>query len=413
MNEAAIISEARDWYRGNWDPARSVGEWFELMHDNRWAYPTWPVEWGGRGLPISIAKQVRAERRTAGALAPPSGIGPSLLAPMLFRHGTDEQCDRYLKGMAYGRITLCQLLSEPDAGSDLAGSRTRAVRDGKEWRMSGTKIWNSNVKRVTYGMMLGRTDWDSPKHAGLTFFLCPANQPGVECHPIKQMNGRDDEFYMVHLNDAIVADEDRLGAVGDGWAVARTFLQYEKNSFNPAAHEGGPFGAVDLGAPAGAVLESLVRPTKKEARGNRGINRVVDDLVQRFGRSDDPLVRQELAKLYTMRTIMGYTNLRMRSVAAPGLEGPISKLTVSEITRRQRELGLRVQGAYGTLIGDASPSARFQDFALSSPATSIAGGTDEIQKNHIAEKVLGLPREPVDHADQPFGQVAQGSSRWK
>ena len=413
MDESRIAAEACDWYRANWDPERTAGDWFKLMHENRWAYPTWPERWGGRALPISAAKLVRAERRSAGALAPPSGIGPSLLAPMLFRHGNDEQCDRYLQGMAFGHITLCQLLSEPDAGSDLASSRTSAVRDGNEWRLNGTKIWNSNVKRVTYGMLLGRTDWDAPKHAGLSFFLCPAAQPGVECHPIKQMNGHAEDFFLVHLNDAVVCDSDRLGAVGDGWSVARTFLQHEKNSFYPAAHEGGPFNPVDLDAPAGVIERSLSSPTLKTARGNRGINRVLDELVRQFGRHDDPLVRQELAKLHTMRAILGYTNLRMRSSGAPGIEGPISKLTVSEITRRQRELGLLVQGPHGMLLGEAAPSPRFQDFALSSPSTSIAGGTDEIQKNHLAERVLGLPRDPVDKPDQPFGQIAQGAARWR
>jgi alkylation response protein AidB-like acyl-CoA dehydrogenase len=409
MDEDQIVAEARAWYQESWDPTLSVGAWFRLMYESGWGYPTWPERWGGKGLPISIAKLVRAERRAVGALGPPSGIGPTLLAPMLFRHGTDEQCDRFLRGMAYGGETTCQMLSEPDAGSDLAGSRTSAVRDGDEWRIDGAKVWTSNAKIVSYGMLLARSNWDAPKHRGLSFFLCPAQQPGVEARPIKQMNGRS-EFNLVHFDGALVSDADLLGGEGEGWAVTRTFLAFEKNSFNPAAHEGGPFGPVDLDAPAG---ELVATGAATPARGNRGVGRTLTGLVSEFGRTDDPHVRQDLAMLHTRRAILGYTNLRMRTGAMPGLEGPISKVTVSDITRLQREVGLQVQGAAGTLLGADAPSAEFQDFALSSPATSIAGGTDEIQRNHLAEKVLGLPREPGTEQDVPFNQLPHGASTWR
>jgi alkylation response protein AidB-like acyl-CoA dehydrogenase len=411
MDEQRIIAESRAWYHDAWDPSLSVGEWFRLMYESGWGYPTWPTQWGGKGLPTSGAKLVRAERRAVSALGPPSGIGPTLLAPMLFRHGTDEQCDRFLRGMAYGGETTCQMLSEPDAGSDLAGSRTAAVRDGDEWRITGTKVWTSNAKVVTYGMLLARTNWEVPKHRGLSFFLCPARQSGVEARPIRQMNGRA-EFNLVHFDAAVVADRDLLGGEGEGWAVTRTFLTYEKNSFNPAAHEGGPFGPVDLTMPAGQLAEEMARGSAAPARGNRGVGRTVNRLIADFDRADDALVRQELAQLHTRRAIMGYTNLRMRNTSVPGLEGPISKVTVSDITRGQRDLGLRVQGPHGTLLEDA-PSADFQDFALSSPATSIAGGTDEIQRNHLAEKVLGLPREAGTEQDQPFSEVSSGASTWR
>jgi alkylation response protein AidB-like acyl-CoA dehydrogenase len=404
--------DAKLWYEESWDPDRSVGAWFRLMYESGWGYPTWPLARGGKGLSIAQAKEVRAARRAVGALGPPSGIGPSLLAPMLFQHGNDEQCDRLLGGMAYQGITVCQMLSEPDAGSDLASARTAAVRDGSEWRITGTKIWTSNVSIVDYGMLLARTNWDAPKHRGLSFFLCPAKQDGVEARPIKQMNGRA-EFNLVHFNDAVVDQADMLGGEGEGLAVARTFLRYEKNSFNPAAHEGGPFGAVDLAAPAGDLVVKLPGAGSGQIRGNRGVRGVLDGLVGSFDRGDDLAVRQDLARLYTMRSMMNYTNSRMRSGSAPGFEGPISKLTVSMITRLQRDLGLRVQEAAGMLIGEDAPSAAFQEFALSSPSTSIAGGTDEIQKNHLAEKVLGLPREPVLDQDAPFRDIAHGAATWE
>ncbi|MCU1501143.1 MAG: Acyl-CoA dehydrogenase [Ilumatobacteraceae bacterium] len=411
MDEGQIVEEARTWYRASWDPTLTVGEWFQRMYESGWGYPTWPERWGGKGLPTSMAKLVRAERRAVGALGPPSGIGPTLLAPMLFKHGTDEQCDRFLRGLAYRGDTTCQMLSEPDAGSDLAASRTAAVRDGEEWRITGTKVWTSNAAIVTYGMLLARTNWDVPKHRGLSFFLCPAQQPGVQPRPLKQMNGRA-EFNLVHFDEAIVADADLLGGEGEGWPVTRTFLTYEKNSFNPAAHEGGPFGPVDLTMEAGELARRMADGTANPARGNRGVGRALTALVHDFDRADDPHVRQDMAVLHTRRAIMGYTNLRMRASSVPGLEGPISKLTVSDITRLQRDVGLGVQGAAGTLLGDDAPSAGFQEFALSSPATSIAGGTDQIQRNHLAEKVLGLPREPGSEQDRPFSQLPHGASTW-
>jgi alkylation response protein AidB-like acyl-CoA dehydrogenase len=413
MNDMHVGREAKSWYQENWDPDLTVGVWFRRMYESGWGYPTWPERWGGKGLSTALAKEVRAARRSVGALGPPSGIGPSLLAPMLFQHGTDEQCGRLLRGMAYGGVTVCQMLSEPDAGSDLAAARTGGVRDGELWRITGTKVWTSNVMTVDYGMLLARTNWEVPKHRGLSFFLCPARQPAVVARPIKQMNGRA-EFNLVHFDDAVVDAADLLGGEGEGWAVARTFLRYEKNSYNPAAHEGGPFGPVDLGARAGDLVDRTPGSSSASAsiRGNRGVNRVLEDLVRQFGGGTDLLVHQELAQLYTRRSILNYTNARIRTTSGPGLEGPISKLTVSEITRSQRDLGLRVQGPAGMLLGDDAASASFQEFALSSPATSIAGGTDQIQRNHLAESVLGLPRDNPPDRDVPFRDVAHGSRTW-
>ena len=389
-----LRDDARDWYQANWDPDRPTGAWFRLMAEHQWGYPTWPEQWWGRGLSTPEAKIVREERRRVGALAPPSGIGPTLLAPMLFEHGTDDQCRRFLWGCAAEGWTLCQMLSEPDAGSDLANSQTRAERDGDEWVISGSKIWTSNAELVDYGMLLARTDWDAPKHRGLTFFLIRRDQPGVEVRPLRQMTG-DARFNQVFIDGARVADTDRLGAEGDGWVVARTFLANEKNSYNPAAHEGGPFGPVDLDRPAGEVLAALQGRTGAASAG-RGVGRLLDDLLARSGRADDPVARQEMARLLTRRRLMTYTNVRAgRSRPPGGAVGPMSKVSVSELTRGQRDLGLALQGPHGALTGDDAPSAPFQYFALNSPSLSIAGGTDEIQRNHLAEKVLGLPRDPA------------------
>ncbi len=406
-DQDALRAEARAWYEANWDPEMPTGVWFRAMMEDRWAYPSWPEAYWGRGLSIAQAKVVREERRRVGALGPPSGIGPSLLSHMFFVHGDEDQTRRYLWGMAVEGWTTCQMLSEPEAGSDLAAVRTRAERDGDEWVVTGSKIWTSSADVVDFGMLLARTDWEVPKHAGLTFFLMPRDQPGVEIRPLRQMTG-DARFNEVFFNEAQVSDADRLGDVGGGWAVNRTFLAHEKNSFNPASHEGGPFGKVPLDLPVGQVLEEE-RKRMAAAGSSRGAGRQMADLVSRFGADSDPHVRQDLAYLHTRRQLMNYTNMRVRSAGGarplPGVEGAISKITVSDLTRGQRDVGLGVQGPHGQLMGDDAPEAGFQYFALSTPSMSIAGGTDEIQRNHLAERVLGLPAEPRVDADVPFSRV--------
>jgi alkylation response protein AidB-like acyl-CoA dehydrogenase len=204
----------------------------------------------------------------------------------------------------------------------------------------------------------------------------------------------DARFNQVFFDGAIIDDRDRLGPEGDGWTVTRTFLAHEKNSYNPAAHEGGPFGPVDLDSPAGDVQARLAGQ-RRAASSGRGAGRLLSTLVEHAGAGSDPLIRQEQAKLWAHRRVMGYTNQRSGRASLPaGAVGPVSKIGVSELTRRQRDLGLRVQGPAGALVDDDAWSASFQYFALSSPSLSIAGGTDEIQRNHLGERVLGLPREP-------------------
>ena len=330
---------------------------------------------------------------------------------MLFEHGTEEQCQRFLWGMGTLGWTLCQMLSEPAAGSDLAGVRTRAELDGDEWVITGSKIWTSSADTVDYGMLLARTDWGAPKHRGLTFFLIRRDQPGVEVRPLRQMSG-DAQFNEVFFNEARVAAADVLGDPGGGWAVARTFLAHEKNSYNPDSHEGGLLGRVNLERPVGDIVQAQRRNAQASAQG-RGIGRVLGDLVAASGRGADPLVRQELATQQTLRRTMGYTNQRARAARRgrggagrgappPGAEAASSKLVVSALTRRQRDLGLAVQGPYGQLTGPDARSEQFQYFALHSPSLSIAGGTDEIQRNHLAERVLGLPAEPRADTELPF-----------
>lgn len=402
---AGVRSEAEGWYQKNWDPERLVGDWFELLANSGWGYPGWPTNWFGRGMDRADVKSVREERRRIGALPPPSGIGPSLLAPMLFRHGTDDQMRRFLPAMAWKGDTFCQMLSEPEAGSDLAGVTTTATLDGDEWVINGSKIWTSRASEVDYGMLLARTDRDAPKHQGLTFFLIERDQPGIEVRPLRTMTGTS-SFNQVFFDEARVPVDNVLGVREDGWAITRTFLALEKNSYNPEAHEGGPFGKVDLTQTC-AQLQEREGARRSAAAQGRGANQLIAELVDEHGHGDPHLTRAQRARLHTWRKLMGYTNQRVRAsrrqgTPLPGFEGPMSKLTVSQITRGQRDLGLETQGAHGMLADEDAASTQFHHFFLSSPAISIAGGTDEIQRNHLAERVLQLPKEPtVDSQPSP------------
>jgi alkylation response protein AidB-like acyl-CoA dehydrogenase len=395
-----LRARAGKWYEDNWDASVPVGTWFRTMFESGWAYPTWPEPWGS-GLSTSEARIVREERRRVGALGPPSGIGPTLLAPMLFAHASAAQCRRYLPALAYGNETCSQMLSEPDAGSDLAGVRTRAERDGDEWVINGSKIWTSNADFVDFGMLLARTDGSVPKHRGLTFFLIRRDQPGVTVRPLRQMTG-ESRFNQVFFDDARVGTADVLGEVGNGWSVTRTFLAHEKNSYNPASHEGGPFSNVDLSLTAGEV-QAHHRARVQAAAQGRGIGQVLDELLEQFDGRDNPLLRQRTAQLTIQRRIMTFTNRRTQS--GDMFVGPVSKLSVSDLTRGQRDLGLAVQGAQGMLAGDDSASAQFAHFALHTPSLSIAGGTDQIQRNTLGERVLGLPSEPRFDRDLAFDQL--------
>ena len=269
ISEDELRRQARSWYEANWDPDLTVREWFRRMMDGPLGLP----ELAGAVVgprPADAAGQGRAR-----GAAPRRGARPALghRAVAAVAHALrprDRRADRAVPvGHGVEGWITCQMLSEPDAGSDLAGVRTRAERDGDEWVVTGSKIWTSNADVVDFGMLLARTNWDVPKHAGLTFFLIGRDQPGIEVRPLRQMTG-DAQFNQVFFDEARVADADVLGPVGGGWAVNRTFLAHEKNSFNPAAHEGGPFGRVPHGRAGGRGGRGSVAPGRRRRPAGAG-----------------------------------------------------------------------------------------------------------------------------------------------
>jgi len=400
-----IRAEAGEWFEKHWDPDLPLREWREMLVDAGWAVPTWPEKWFGRGLPPSAERIVEEERDRVGAVGTPTGVGMSLAAPVILEYGTDDLKERHLRKILTGEHTWCQLFSEPGSGSDLAGLTTRADRDGDEWIVSGQKVWNTSAHHADYGLLLARTDWDAPKHAGITCFAIPMHQPSIEVRPLRQANGYS-SFNEVFMADARVDNADMIGEINAGWAVGVTVLAHERRSF-------AAFGRRPP-LPANARTGRAVEEAKKEAdeyfaayvwypqRTGR-----VDLLVpraQETGTANDPIVRQKVAQVLSMHRIAGWTAARAAAAQKlgrpPGPEGSISKLTASHIARGAAEAHALMTGAAGMLYGDT-----ITEILVSVPAISIAGGTDEIQRNIIGERVLGLPKEPQVDRDLPFRDV--------
>ncbi len=338
------------------------------------AVPLWPREYGGLGATPEQIGVVRAE--LAAFDVPdlyPYLVGLELVGPTLLAHGTPEQCARWLPKIATGEEIWCQLFSEPGAGSDLAGLATRVHPEGDTWRARGQKVWTSRGAYSEWGLLLARHDPTVRKHEGITAFGIDMHAPGVDVRPLRQMNG-DAHFSEVFLDDAFVADADRIGAVGEGWRVALTCLSYERG----ASTAGGTSGMLDV-----QRLIALAR-----ARGVAG----------------SAVVRDALARLVIETRVMSYTARRARDSARagrPGPEGSGMKLRGSKMFRDYTELALRILGADAT----CDPHGEFQTLFLTAPSLSIRGGTDEIQRNIVGERVLGLPSEPRVDRDQPFDQL--------
>jgi alkylation response protein AidB-like acyl-CoA dehydrogenase len=409
----AVREEALEWFRSTWDPDMSIRAWWARLAESGWGFPTWPRGTYGRGLSPDAARAVADARRVAGVAPPPGGIAQNLAGPTIIAHGTDEQRGRFLPGIVAGEI-WCQLFSEPGAGSDLASLQTRAERDGDVWTVNGQKIWTSGAHVARYGILVARTDPTVPKHRGLGYFVIEMDQPGIEVRPIKEMTGRA-IFNEVFMTDARVPAENQIAGPGDGWSVALTTLANERTMLGAGSFGSSGSGMAirpfDLDAPAGTLLRSV-----EGARQQVGAADLVRSVVERYGDTSDPLVRQEVARIHSLIEIARYTDLRAKAAieagARPGPEVSIGKLAASHLLVTIREALFRICGPYATLWGaDAPFGGRVHDVGFSSYLISIGGGTDQIQRNIIGERVLGLPREPRADKDVPFSQLKVGTQR--
>jgi alkylation response protein AidB-like acyl-CoA dehydrogenase len=347
-----------------------------------------------------------------------------LAGPTIAAHGTDEQRERFVRPIVTGTQAWCQLFSEPGAGSDLAGLSTRAERDGEEWVVTGQKVWTSGGQIADMGMLLARTDPDVPKHQGITYFAFDMRQAGVEVRPLREMTGRA-LFNEVFINEARVGDDAIIGGTNNGWAVANTTLAFERAGLGAGGGSVGG-GTALAGSLAGDLDKRAGDLVRGRARGGAGgpgglgrTSPLLQGLARQLGVNDDPLVRQDLARLHTLSEIGRYMALRQRALRAGGADlpgaGNLAKLSMSKILRLSRDLGLSMLGAAGTLHAYRASDSRaladlpagalgaaVTEMALFSQGPPIYGGTDEIQHNIIGERVLGLPKEPNNDKVTPF-----------
>jgi alkylation response protein AidB-like acyl-CoA dehydrogenase len=407
-----VREELRRWVEAEWDPALSLVEWRARLADAGWACPTWPREWCGRSLPAAFAEIVADELASAGVPGPPDGVGMHLAAPTMLEHGSVDLKRRLIRPTVIGDLIWCQLFSEPGAGSDLAGLTTRAERDGDDWIVTGQKVWNTGAAHAAFGLLLARTDWDVPKHRGISYFAIPMQQPGIEVRPLRQMNGHA-SFNEVFLDSARVPAANVIGAVNDGWKVALTTLAHERRLAPSRRLSQGRRATGRAWREAIAERVAVTEPHKWYPQRAGRTDLVIERAVA-AGRATDPVVRQEIVKLIALAWSARWTAQRAAAARAlgraPGPEGSLGKLASSNIARAAARVHALIAGPAGMLAGSDSPlDGTIAEILLSVPAISIAGGTDEIQHNIIAERILGLPREPETDRDMPFRRVPKNA----
>ncbi|MCB1001424.1 MAG: acyl-CoA dehydrogenase family protein [Acidimicrobiales bacterium] len=395
----SAVDDARTYLAEHWTPDVDRRAWMERVIDDGWAALRWPTEWYGRGLDDDEAKAVEAVFADAGAPGPGQDI-TNLWAGTMLAAGSDELKRRFLRPLLLDEVAMCLLYSEPGAGSDLAGIRTSAVRDGDEWVVNGQKVWTSGARDADFGMLIARTDWDQPKHRGITFFWFPMKQAGVEVRPLRQMTG-DARFNEVFITDGRVPDTHRLGDLGKGWWVLQTALAYERAAMG-ATRRGPSTGVM------GATAKSHGRIPMADVS--------LLALARATGTAGDPDVRQRLMKLHCDRTVNDWNAERAKAVMKAGGSSPLAslgKLAFSQILHQAGRLQGHLLGMEATLDGDEFPTARDHNYSqMNAYFFSIGGGTDQIQRNIIGERILGLPKEPEVDRDLPFRDVpASGTAK--
>jgi alkylation response protein AidB-like acyl-CoA dehydrogenase len=388
--EAAFRLEARTWLkaharetepgevstlRGFYDSDDLFVEqgraWQRTLFEGGWAGIQWPVAYGGRG---GTSMQQLIFRQEESRFDVPSGlfaVGIGMAGPTIIAHGTDAQRARHLPAMLRGDEVWCQLFSEPGAGSDLASLATRAEPDGDQWVVNGQKVWSSGAHHAQFGILLARSNWDAPKHKGITFFLVDMATAGIEVRPLRQMTGGA-SFNEVFLTDVRVPAENVVGSVNEGWRVTMTTLGHERSM------SGG-----------GSSFPQLVR------------------LVRAQGKLGDAVLRDLLVQCYVRGRLLEFLGYRAQTRLSrgeePGPESSVMKLAFSQLNTLMARVAIDAQGPTGMLVGEATPDhGTWQQQFLSTPSFRIAAGTDEVQRNVLGERVLGLPAEPRVDKDAPF-----------
>jgi alkylation response protein AidB-like acyl-CoA dehydrogenase len=369
-SEAAFRDELRAWFASNDPGVEPSGddasyawrrEWQRRLAEDRYAAVHWPVEYGGRGATMTESAIFFEELGRARRPLPANVLGILLAGPTIMTFGTDEQKERYLSPILTGDEIWCQGFSEPDAGSDLASLKTKAVKDGDEWVVTGQKVWTSGAQYSKWCMLVARTDFDVPKHKGLTYFLMDMEQEGVQIRPLVQITG-EPEFNELFIENARIPDENVLGGVGNGWRVALTTLMNERSGL-----------AFFLQVRLRQLLDELI-----EEAAERGL-------------LDDPVVADKVGYLHMKAEILRLTAYRglttIEKYGTPGPEGSLTKWMWSETNQELAQFAADLLGADALTTGN-----RWAYELLRSRGNTIEGGTTEILKNIVAERVLGLPR---------------------
>ena len=379
-------------------------EWYPVFARSGLAVPAWPPAYGGLDWPGKLAAAADRVLRPY-HLPRLNPLGLNLAAPALFAYGTEQQRLRFLPPIVRNEEVWCQLFSEPGAGSDLASLSTRAVRDGDNWIITGQKVWTTWAHLADFAVLLARTDPDVPKRKGITYFLIDIRQPGVQVRPLRHIGGEVD-FNEVFLDGAVVPDSQRVGDVGAGWVVANATLSGERQMVSGAGS-----GGVDRIGGAGAGR--LVRLAKEVAARAPGTG------------WDDPVTRADVTRLWAEEQLRSWTNQRVRATLragrSPGAESSIGKVHGTDLNQRMQARAAALLGAAGTTwtaseaawdgqVADAYPDGMPAEVRgmLRSRANTIEGGTSEVNKNIIGERVLGLPREPDQWEGRPWRAVPRG-----
>ncbi|MFN0029551.1 MAG: acyl-CoA dehydrogenase family protein [Acidimicrobiales bacterium] len=414
-SEADIQAEVEAWIDGHWDPDLTLRVWWAELAQAGLSYPMLEPPFG-RGYNRGGQAAVRAAFRAKGVVGPPGGIGTMLTLPTLLTHGTPEQIERFVPRIIDGSDAWCQLFSEPGAGSDLAGLQTRAVRDGDEWLVTGQKVWTSTGQVADYGILIARTNPEEPKHQGITYFLMPMRQPGIDVRPLREMTGHA-VFNEVFMDNARVPEANRLGDVGAGWAVANTTLGHERASIGEASSG---FARAAAGSLAGHLDKPChtflggARPQLVQGHVSVGTVRRLTDLARERGKLEDPTIRQSLAQLHTLVHVINWSAQRAKGGAGgrTGVEGSLAKVAMTKALHLGRDVGCRILGADAQLWGkEAATGGWLQELTVFSPAPAIYGGTDEVQRNIIGERGLGLPKEPGHPRETPFRDLPANATR--
>ncbi|MFN2613028.1 MAG: acyl-CoA dehydrogenase family protein [Solirubrobacterales bacterium] len=370
-SEAAFRNEVRSWLEQNSPGPAPQGDdeaefefrrdWQKTLHEAGWAGLAWPEEFGGKGASLIEQAIFNEELAKARAPLPANVLGLVMGGPVVIAHGNDAQKERYLDPILSGEEIWCQGFSEPESGSDLASLKTRAVKSNGGWKVTGQKVWTTYAHEAKFCMLLARTDNEAPKHKGITYFILDMETPGVDVRPLRQITG-ESEFNEIFLEDAEIPDENIIGEVGGGWGVAITTLMFERAGLG--------------GAAAMSIRNQL------------------DDLIallQERGLADDPLVRQRIAKCKIGAEALRLGALRaltsQMKTGVPGPEGSVLKLQWADLNQEMTDLATEVLGPEGLELG-----GEWTYRMLRARANSIEGGTTEILKNIVAERVLGLPK---------------------